>query len=180
VAAGPFIHQGVLVMWRVIVVVLVLTFAAYRIIGGGAGKSGETPAAAGLYDGYMEVRMLMQSEQREIELVAIEERPPAGDCEKGVAGARLLGLCPAGSQLSCKIKSLECSHEIEPRYRRMLEGQPASVHYAHVQVDGGAGAPRRAVMLGWGMTEQESQMLCSAVQTSAGKSKRLGGKVSCI
>jgi len=168
-------------MWRVIVVVLVLTFAAYRIIGGGAGKSGETQAAAGLYDGYMEVRMLMQGEQREVELVAIEERPPAGDCEKGVTGARLLGLCPAGSQLSCKIKSLERSREIEPRYRRMLEGQPASVHYAHVQVDGGGtAAPRRAVMLGWGMTEQESQMLCSAVQTSASKNNRLGGKVTCI
>jgi len=168
-------------MWRVIVVVLVLTFAAYRIIGGGAGKMADSSAASGVnYDGYMEVRMLMQSGEREIELVAVEERPPAGDCEKGAAGARLLGLCPAGSQFSCKIKSLDCSREVEPRYHRMLESQPASVHYAHVQVDSGPGAPRRAVMLGWGMTEQESQMLCGAVQMSAAKNNKLGGKVTCI
>ena len=109
-------------MWRVIVVVLVLTFAAYRIIGGRAGKMADTPAASGAnYDGYMEVRMLMRSGEREIELVAVEERPPAGDCEKGAAGARLLGLCPAGSQFRCKIKSLDCSREVEPRYHRMLE-----------------------------------------------------------
>ncbi|WP_257387650.1 hypothetical protein [Tahibacter caeni] len=168
-------------MWRVILVVLVLTFAAYRIIGGGAGKPGDAPVADAVnYDGYMEVRMLMQGDQREIELVAVEERPPAGDCEKGATGTKLLGLCPAGSKLSCRIKNLECSRDVEPRYHRMLDGQAASVHYAHVQVDSGPGAPRRAVLLGWGMTEQESQMLCGAVQASANKNNKLGGKVTCI
>jgi len=162
-------------MWKVIVAVLVLGFVAYRF----AGPSGTDAAAPdGLYDGYAEIRLVMRNEQREIEMVAIEERPNASDCNKPDAGARLTALCPQGHGLSCTLKSMQCVREIEPRYRKMLEQQPVSVHYAHLQADGGAAGPKRAVLLGWGMTEQESQALCRAVQAQAARDAK--GKVTCI
>ena len=164
-------------MWKVIVAVLVLGFVAYRFADR---PTASGPAAAGtgaVYEGYVEVRMVMQSGQREIELVAVEERPDASDCEKPDTATRLKSLCPSGRDISCSLKSLECVRDVEPRYRKMLDQQPASVHYAHLQVDGAAG-PRRAVLLGWGMTEQESQLLCGAVQASAAKNMK--GTVTCI
>lgn len=164
-------------MWKVMVAVLVLGFIAYRFADRPAANGPAAVGAGAVYEGFVEVRMLMQSGQREIELVAVEERPDARDCEKPETATRLKSLCPTGRGISCSVKSLECVRDVEPRYRKMLEQQPVSVHYAHLQVDGAAG-PRRAVLLGWGMTEQESQLLCSAVQASAAKSMK--GTVTCI
>ena len=124
-------------MGRVIVVILLLLgLAGYKLASRSpAGAAGER-AGVEVYDGYVEVRMLMQAEQREIELVAIEERPAASDCENRAAGNRIAAMCPGkGKGVTCSLKSLECSREIEPRYRKMLDQQPVSTHYAHMQID---------------------------------------------
>lgn len=165
-------------MWKVVVAVLVLGFIAYRFVDKpGGGALGLTDRSA-VYEGYVEVRMVMKSGQREIELVAVEERPDASDCDKPETATRLKSLCPTGRDISCTLKSLECVREVEPRYRKMLDQQPVSVHYAHLVADRGAAGPRRAVLLGWGMTEQESQLLCSAIQASA--AKKTNSTVTCI
>jgi hypothetical protein len=169
-------------MGRVVVVILLLLgLAGYKL----ASRSPTGPASqlAGkeVYEGYVEVRVLMQAEQREIELVAIEERPAASDCENRVAGNRVAAMCPSkgkNKNVSCTLKSLECSREVEPRYRKMLDQQPVSTHYAHMQIEDGSAKPRRAVVLGWGMTEDESLFLCNAIRESA--SKKTGGTVTCI
>lgn len=168
-------------MWRVIVAVLVLGFAAYRFVGklpaNGAGAAAGQP----VYEGYLELRMLMNTGQREIELVAVEEKPYTADCEKRDAGSRIAALCPGGGKkgIGCSLKSLECSSQIEPRYQKMLDGLPVSTHYARVETNDRGGTPRRAVVLGWGMTEEESLQLCTAIRESAGK-RISGGTVSCI
>ncbi|HSX60932.1 MAG TPA: hypothetical protein VLF18_12085 [Tahibacter sp.] len=166
-------------MWRIILVVLVVAFAAYRVIGGPGGKPTAPSAGPDAYDGYIEVRMLMQGGQREIELVAIEERPNAADCEAKDGNARVARLCPASKGLSCTLKSLECSREIEPRFQKMLDKKPVSVHYAHLTLDDTPDNPRRSIVLGWGMTEQESQLVCASIQASASK-RKLQGTVTCI
>jgi hypothetical protein len=177
---GVSINQGKSVMWKAVVGVLVVGFVAYKIFGGGHGA----PAAASAggrdaYDGYIEVRMLMQGPQREIELMAIEERPDAADCKNKSAGERIAAMCPKGRNgLNCTLKSVECSRELEPRYRKMLEKQPVSVHYAHVEIDDPSGTPRRGLVLGWGMTEQESMLVCNAIQASSGATVK--GTVTCI
>lgn len=164
-------------MWKVIVAVVVLGIIAYRF--GGSGTSvlpGSTAPA--LYEGYAEARLLLQAGQREIELVAIEERPDAAGCENGEIGKRLAAKCP--SQTGCRLKSFECARDVEPRYRKMLEGSAANVHYAHLQTDDGAGGTRRGVLLGWGLTEQESMMVCNGVVASAHKDKSFKGTATCI
>lgn len=167
-------------MWKAVVGVLVVGFVAYKIFGGGhAGSPAGGTAGRDAYDGYIEVRMVMQGPQREIELVAIEERPDAADCQNKSAGTRVVAMCPPGRNgLTCRLKSVECSRELEPRYRKMLEQQPASVHYAHVQLDDPSGTPRRGLVLGWGMTEQESLLVCNGIRSSA--STKLKGTVTCI
>lgn len=168
-------------MWRVIVAVLVLGFAAYRIVGKLPAASAGAAAGQPVYEGYLELRMLMKTEQREIELVAVEEKPFVADCETQDAGSRITALCPGGGKkgVGCSLKSLECSAQIEPRYQKMLDGQPVSTHYARVETNDRGSTPRRAVVLGWGMTEDESLQLCNAIRASAGK-KISGGTVSCI
>ncbi|GMV30711.1 MAG: hypothetical protein AMXMBFR59_28360 [Rhodanobacteraceae bacterium] len=166
-------------MWKVVVAVLVLGFLAYKFVGKQPGTPGATAADTGAYDGFIEVRMVMQGPQREIELVALEERPAAAECESKNAGARVAAMCPTGRNgVSCSVKSVDCTRELEPRYQKMLDKKPASVHYAHIQIDEPSGTPRRGLVLGWGMTEQESLLICNAIRASAGT--KVKGTVTCI
>lgn len=163
-------------MWKVVVVLLVVGFLGYHFAEkGGIKLPGQ--AASAEYDGYIEVRILMQAGQREIELVAIEERPSEVECEKREVNARIAQICPTG-KVSCTLKSVECSRTIEPRFGRMLDKQKASVHYAHLEEEKD-GKPRRGVVLGWGMTEQESKLVCGAIQTAALKNNSKN-QVNCI
>lgn len=164
-------------MWKVIVAVVVLGIIAYRFGGSGTPVLPGATAPA-LYDGYAEARLLLQAGQREIELVAIEERPEAAGCENGEIGRRLAAKCP--SKTGCRLKSFDCTREIEPRYRKMLEGSPTTVHYAHLQADDGVGGTRRGVLLGWGLTEQESMMVCNGVVESTRKDQKFKGTATCI
>jgi hypothetical protein len=164
-------------MWKVVVSVLVVGFLAYKFIGGGGIHPGAAkPAGANAYEGYIEVRMLLKGPQREIEMVAIEERPPLADCDSDVS-ARIAKLCPA--KVNCEIKSRECTTSVEPRYLKMLDQKPASVHYAHMQIDPDSASPRRAIVLGWGMTEQESLAVCGSIKASANKNIK-NGVITCI
>ena len=61
---------------------------------------------------------------------------------------------------------------------KMLEQQPVSVHYAHVQIDDPSGTPRRGLVLGWGMTEQESMLVCNGIRSAP--SSKIKGTVTCI
>ncbi|MBL8296985.1 MAG: hypothetical protein JNN30_01445 [Rhodanobacteraceae bacterium] len=167
-------------MWKVVLGIVVVGLVAYKMFGARPRESvSATAGGADVYDGYLEVRMTMQGPQREIELVAFEERPNAADCQNKSAGAQIVALCPKGSNgVSCALKSVECSRELEPRYRKMFDRQPASVHYAHLQVDDPSGTPRRGLVLGWGMTEQESMLICNAIRSSA--AAKAGTRVTCI
>lgn len=166
-------------MWKVIVAVVVLGIIAYRFGGSGSATSVVSGATApALYEGYAEARLLLQAGQREIELVAIEERPEKAACDSGEIGKQLAAKCP--KQAACQLKSFECTREVEPRYRKMLEGAPANVHYAHLQTDDGAGGTRRGVLLGWGLTEQESMMVCNGVVASSREPGKFKGTATCI
>lgn len=166
-------------MWRVVAAVLVLGFVAYKFVGRNPGGVPGSVAGKPVYEGYLETRMLMKIEQREIELVAIEEHPFAEDCDRQAMGNRVPVLCPAAKNVSCTLKTLECSGQVEPRYQKMLQGQPVSTHYARIEVADRGATPRRAVVLGWGMTEDESLILCNAIRAGAGE-KISGSTVTCI
>jgi hypothetical protein len=167
-------------MWRVVVAILVLGFVAYKFVHKRPSAGDAAAISADAYDGYIEVRMVMQGPQREIELVALEEHPKASECETKSAGARTAALCPSGRNgaVTCTVKSVECMRELEPRYLKMLDQKPASVHYAHIKLDDPSGAPRRGLILGWGMTEQESLLVCNGIRSAAGT--KLKGTVTCI
>ena len=62
---------------------------------------------------------------------------------------------------------------------RMLEQQPASLHYLHYDVDTPEG-PRRAVIVGWGMTEAESQQICQRLTADPGMKLEGMNKITCI
>jgi hypothetical protein len=166
-------------MWRVVAALLVLGFVAYTFVHKRPSAGDAAAVSADAYDGYIEVRMVMQGPQREIELVALEEHPKASECENKSAGARAAALCPKGRNgLTCQIKSVECTRELEPRYAKMLDRKPASVHYAHITIDDPSGTPRRGLILGWGMTEQESMLVCNSIRTASGA--KVQGTVTCI
>ena len=168
-------------MWRVVLAVLVLGFVAYKFVHKRPVSGDAAAVSADAYDGYIEVRMVMQGPQREIELVAFEERPAAADCQSKNVDNRVAAMCPAnrgGNGLKCSIKSVDCTRELEPRYRKMLDKQPASVHYAHIEINDPSGTPRRGLVLGWGMTEQESLLVCNAIRSSS--DGKVQGTVTCI
>ncbi len=148
-------------MWRTLLVLAILA------IGVGAWQKyrGSHPlgmsAAQPVYDGYWELRMKIQAGSRDFEMVALGDRPLQKECDEGISHLGLSRFCTAANH--CSLQPLQCEHEIAPRYQRMLDAQPASLHYVRFSGDTPEG-PRRAVVVGWGMTEPESAMVCGQLR----------------
>jgi hypothetical protein len=163
-------------MWRTlaILVVLVAGIGAWQKYGGSHGFG--ALAAQPVYEGFWELRMKLQAGSRDFEMVAVGDRPLVKECEGGLTHFELSKFCTPANH--CTLQPLQCEHEVAPRYQHMLDQQPASLHYVHLSGDTPEGA-RRAVVVGWGMTEDESSQVCKGLRETM-SAKDSAFKISCI
>jgi len=165
-------------MWRTIAVLIVLgliIMAAqkYRTQHGSATLGAGRP----VYEGFWEMRLKIQAGSRDFEFVAVGDKPLQEECDGGEAKLGLAKFCTAANH--CTKQAFQCEHEAQPRYVRMLDQQPASLHYLHYNVETPEG-PRRAVLVGWGMTEEESQQVCQHLTADPGMKLEGMKKITCI
>lgn len=169
-------------MWKVLLGILVAGLVLHRVaVGWGARTApdaGKTPAVAAA-NGYLEARVLMGSPHLDVEMVLVSDNPTAAQCANGADALRAILQCTPG-QMVCEVKSVVCKPDVDLRYRKMLDKQPAALRYAHLQY-GADDAPQRrsrAVMVGWGLTVEISQAFCDALVESW-RQKR-SGVIECI
>ena len=165
-------------MWRTLAVLIVLgliVVAAQKYRSHHAG--GALGGGRAVYEGFWEMRLKIQAGPRDFEFVAVGDKPLQEECDGGEAKLGLAKFCTAANH--CTKQAFQCEREVQPRYARMLEQQPASLHYLHYDVDTPEG-PRRAVIVGWGMTEAESQQICQRLTADPGMKLEGMNKITCI
>lgn len=163
-------------MWRTLVILAVIAVGIGAWHKYGATHRLGGAAAQPVYDGFWELRMKIQAGSRDFEMVALGDRPLEKECAGGLSHFELSRFCTAANH--CSLQPLQCEHEIAPRYQRMLDAQPASLHYVRFSGDTPEG-PRRAVVVGWGMTEEESALVCKQLRQSMAP-KDAAFQVDCI
>lgn len=120
---------------------------------------------------YAEARYKLKFESRDFDMVLIGERPDRASCVPESVIKEFQNACDADS--FCTTSSFECKLAIAPRYQKMLDKMPAATHFVHLQF---LTDQRRAAVLIWGLTADESLAAC---QTFAAKFKNeLGAKVA--
>ncbi|UXI70198.1 hypothetical protein [Tahibacter amnicola] len=164
--------QGKEVMWRIAVAVLVL-IGAVGIMTRKKDVSADATEQQAQYK-YAEARIAISANGREMEMVAVGEGPTDAECT-GKQGTNVIkGIC-AGRGPSCKVVSFDCTNTLEQRYVNMLARKPMNVPYTHIVVPAN-GRENNAAIVGWGLTADESLMLCRGMgQMSSGQLK-----ASCI
>lgn len=171
-------------MWKVLLGILVAGFVLHRLATGwsqpAAPHAAATPVAAAV-NGYLEARVLMRSQQQEAEIVVVSDSPTSAQCAHGAEAMRSVLQCAESkeSDMTCEVKSFVCRPDVDLRYLRMLDKQPAALHYAHLQYGADDAAQRRrAVIVGWGFTVELSQVFCDSL---AERWRQKGsGVVTCI
>lgn len=135
-------------MRRFALIVLLAALALYSLAGWvNARRAASAPVpveqAASPAVVYGELRARISEPPRYIEMVGIIEFPSMAVCTQPRVGD-LLGLACSKPEASCVITRFDCRHDIDDRYRRMLDAKPASTHYTHFVVgpDGVPGRPR--------------------------------------
>lgn len=168
-------------MWKVLLGVLVAGFLLHRFAADwsarpapDAGAVHAMPAAGG----YLEARVLMRSPHLEVEMVAVSDRPTAAQCANGADAIRAILQCTDGAT-TCEVKSVLCRPDVDLRYRKMLDRRPAALRYAHLQFGADDALARsRAVIVGWGLTVEQSQAFCNALAEQWRQNKP--GVIECI
>jgi hypothetical protein len=164
-------------MWRTIAVLIVLGLILVAAQKYRTQHPGGALAGRAVYEGFWEMRLTIQAGSRDFEFVAVGDKPLQEECDGGEARLGLAKFCTAANH--CTKTAFTCEREVQPRYQRMLDQQPASLHYMHYAGDTPEG-PRRAVIVGWGMTEPESQQICQKLVADPGMKMEGLKKATCI
>jgi hypothetical protein len=160
-------------MFRFIMIVIVIA-----LIAGVAMKSkrGSDSSAASSGPAYGEVRVKVVLGQKDLEFVIAGEKPTETDCDR--SRYKFPALCRSGVQ--CEITKVECGNDLAQRYKNMLDKRPAQTHYVHFTTNVEGSEPHRAVLVGWGLTEEESKFICQHVANGQREAGNKQMTVTCI
>lgn len=147
-----------------IVPVLAITFAVLKR----PGRDADSTAVSG----YVEARILLKYPTQEIEIVTVGSNPSSSDCDRGTY--KLPSICGKNG-LTCAVTLVKCSGELAQRYRNMLDKKPASTHYTHI-----SRGRSEVAMVAWGMTVEQSGMICESIKESDEYKGARGTTVTCI
>ncbi|GEM_PF-6159234 len=158
-------------MWRALAFLVVITAAL------GALLKLKPQTQRPVFDGYWEMRLKIRAGNRDLDLVALGDRPLMQECEGGAPKLALPQFCT--DAVHCATQDFQCEREIAPRYQRMLDMQPANLHYLHYAMQTSEGL-RRVIIVGWGMTEAESAEICKRLEHEAGPKQNEAVAIHCI
>lgn len=148
-------------MWRPVLVVVLLTALI------GAWLRSQEPAVVTPVPGgppaavaYGEIRAVPAEDPGSLEMVGVLEFPSLAQCRDPRAQDAFRELCGT-IKLRCVTDTLVCREDVAPRYRRMLEGEPAALHYARIvfRLQHSSLRPRM-VIVAWGNTVDDSLTAC--------------------
>lgn len=126
---------------------------------------------------YAEVRVTFAAQNREFEAVLLAQTVDDLDCKSytGVSLEKALGPQNAGGGVSWRMKSAECKTQLTARNAKLFENKPTFANY--ISMARGRPDEREVRLIYWGLTANESQLVCSFVPVLQENWK---GSVSCI
>ncbi len=104
---------------------------------------------------FTEARQTIEMGGRSFDLVMLIEAPSRAGCGEELARKYLR----FGEKESPP--TVMCLDQLEPRYRAMLDKQPAELTYFHLS---DTSIPARAVSVIWGLNAEESRTICGEMQ----------------
>jgi hypothetical protein len=127
---------------------------------------------------YGESRFTFQIPGREIELVTIGQRIGMEDCleMRDLVFQQIDAVCN-NEKICYENKNYECKTTVDAKYQDMLDQQPSRTHYLHVKQPG---ENLNGVILYWGMTENESWVVCNMMVEKMNKYKQVESNTQCI
>lgn len=126
---------------------------------------------------YMEIRITTENARRSFEAVALVKTANDADCERLSKNAlQSLGLeLDRARAVPMTLKSVECKAELSPRNAQLFDNEPNVLTY--ISAARGSRVEREIRWIFWGVSVQESDMVCSMVPELQ---RNLKGKVRCI
>lgn len=124
---------------------------------------------------YAEARYKFAVPGREVEMVAIGERRKSSDCDRDSAIETIKKVCTDNG--FCFESTYSCKDDVSNQYKKMLQKQPSSTHYLHVQNDE---LGLKGVSLMWGLTDEESKTICDEILKRINERKNDKAEVVCI
>ncbi len=123
---------------------------------------------------YAEFRIALDISGREISQIFLVQAASQKDCEKGLSefGASFVAKAGAG----WKVQSSECKRGIDARSTRLFNNLPT--HVTYVSLARGDKKEREARMIAWGVSVEESNMLCDQLKQSLQTGWK--GAVTCV
>ena len=109
---------------------------------------------------YNEVRMILWSGSREVELVGISKRDSSETCASGKQWLSE-SILNCSKQDFCKIKESRCVEEVSEQYTAMFNEEPASTRYLKLSNSSNS---KEGILLFWGLNDSEANKFCSTVK----------------
>jgi putative protein kinase ArgK-like GTPase of G3E family len=126
---------------------------------------------------YAEFRVGLEVGGREYSQIYLIKTADQKDCERGQKEFdKTFGVSAAQSGQGWKIQNSECKREIESRYTRLFDNVPT--HVSYLSVARGAQKEREMRVISWGVTVEESNLLCEHL--SQRLRNQWEGAITCI
>lgn len=150
-------------MGRIIGIILVAIAVWYYLAG--SNKRPEPEKIA-----YSEGRFHFTEDGRDVEIVVVSERGAEENCSSELLFGSASDLC--SEEFRCSPAEFVCKNELDERYRGMLNKETAIVTYLHFE-DLASGL--RAVVIFWGVSQEESEKICPILIKNLEKNKDIRG-----
>lgn len=125
---------------------------------------------------YMETRIYLEAGGRSFEGLMLVQGHDQSDCQRMAhavntrAADNLFDACP-----QCRFKEPECKPTLPARYAILFDNEPARLTY--LSFSPGIGLERPYRVMTWGVTVDESDLLCNTMLAST---KKFSGTGRCI
>lgn len=122
---------------------------------------------------YAEIRIAVEGQGRELDLVLFAEMVDQNDCRDRSLGVweEALAAC-----VECNFKQPECKTTLPPQYARLFDDAPAKTTY--LSAHKGSRYERNGRIIIWGLTGSEADEICQMMVPVLKKGYQ--GAVSCI
>lgn len=122
---------------------------------------------------YAEIRIERDVSGRQIEMAYFGKMDNESDCQEQASrfSNRMLANCEG-----CVAKTSECKTQLSPRYAMLFDDTPTSTTY--LSMAKGSPSEREWRLVFWGLSVNESDMICDAVSNNMRKFQK--GAVQCV
>jgi hypothetical protein len=125
---------------------------------------------------YAEARVTAKIDGRNIENVFLIQTASEDECRQ--SGSAFIRSLQNEKSMPLTLKSSNCKPVLSPLYAKLFDNQP--IHTTYISIARGANKEREARILFWGLSLDESNLICDAWTTYLPNQIKLKGDVKCI